>query len=186
MYHKHNTEGIVISGSNRGDSNRDILVFSIEFGLICVIVQNVRSLNSKLRYSVQDFSISNLTLIRGRNSWKLVGAKAEKNLFQNLKSSPLKLAVIANVFNLIKSLVGKEEENRDIFTIVKRFVLFIEEADDGAVPLAECIVLLRILHNLGYMRNDPELATCFITSDFDQTSLDVIADRKSTRLNSSH
>ena len=100
MYHKYNTEGVVIKSYEKGESSRNVVLFSEEFGLIYASVQNARGTYSKLKPGAQDFAFGNFTLLKGRHEWKMVGAQIGKNFFYSLESRP-KYLVVAKVFSLI-------------------------------------------------------------------------------------
>jgi DNA repair protein RecO (recombination protein O) len=138
MYHKHNTEGIVIRGSERGEASKDILIFSREFGMIYASVQNARAMNSKLRYSVQDYCVGEFTLIKGKNSWKLVGAEVQRILNTNLN-------ILSNIFLLLRRLSG-EEKNEELYEIILETLNNLESIQEN-----ENLVVLKILKNLGYL-----------------------------------
>ncbi len=141
MYHKHRTEGIIIKGRERGEGSKVVTLFSREFGLIYASVQNGRSQSSKHRGHIEDFTIGNFSLIKGKHGWKLVGADANKNLWINSGISLEQKNIAARVLYLVSKLIG-EEKNEELYQIVKEFLVNFEE-----LP-----VLLLILKNLGYVK----------------------------------
>jgi len=146
VYHKHNTEGVIIRGSERGEASKDILLFTKEFGLIYASVQNARSLESKLRYSIQDFTIGNFVLVRGKHSWKMVGAEINRNIYQGL-------TLIANIFNLLRKLIG-EEKNEELYEIIRNFLDDLENTDSNQTKNLETLTVLRILKNQGLLEEN--------------------------------
>lgn len=149
MYHKHNTEGVIIGGSEKGESSKNLHIFTREFGLIYASVQNVRSINSKLRYGVQDFTCGYLTLVHGKNSWKLVGAESGKN-FWTLLDNKEKQITAAHIFSLLRKLTG-EEKNEELFTIVINFLNSLVLSELSEIKMLEILTVLKILQNLGYL-----------------------------------
>ena len=183
MYHKHHTNGIVLGSRFEGEHNKIIQIFTKDFGLVSVKAQAVRGSQSKLRMACQDFSVGNFSLLVGRNSWKLVGAESIKNIFEELKYSEKKLNVVSNIFRLIKRLVGESEPNMELFMILDNFFDFLIKTEEEFASLAECLVLLKILHNLGYMRNDPELSIPMSSLEIAITDLEKIAPKRSHIVN---
>lgn len=184
MYHKHHTRGIVVNGSNEGDHSRRIDLFSEEFGLINAKVQGGRSSNSKMRLAIQDFSVGVFSLVHGKTGWKVVSAAAEKNLFEEMKADFYKLKIIANIFNLVRKLVGEEKGNQNLFATIYNFFSFLVEAKEEEVPSAECLTLLRVLHHLGYMKNDPEFSLPISSQDIEAQHLTLVSAKRAalTRL----
>ncbi|KKR28240.1 MAG: repair protein RecO protein [Candidatus Woesebacteria bacterium GW2011_GWA1_39_8] len=161
MYRKHHTKGIVVGNRIEGDSNKYIDLFSENFGLVSARVQGARNLHSKLRGGSQDFSLGEFSLVHGKNGWRLVSARTEKNFFEIFRNSPNKLKIVCNILNLIKKLISEEETKHSynsVFNIISNFFDFLIKADEEDIVLSECLTLIRILHVLGYMRHDPELS----------------------------
>jgi len=178
MYHKHHTKGIIISGIVEGDDSRRISILTEGFGLINARVQGSRNTYSKLRSSSQDFCLGEFSIVHGKAGWKVVSTKSEMNIFEGLRHSPLKLKVAVNVLNLVKKLAGEEEVHSSLFMIISNFIIFLKEAKEESVPLSECLVLLRILHSLGYMRHDPDFSIPILSIEMDTKDLELLAPRR--------
>lgn len=178
MYVKHHTKGIVISGRPESGESRGIFVFTEKFGLVWGKVQGARKLHSRLRGGVQDFSYGEFSLVHGKSGWKVVGAKTEKNFYEILKKSPEKIKIAANVLSLIKKLVDEEKEKTPLFAITINFLNYLEKAREEKIALTECLVLLKILNCLGYMRHDPELAIPVSSEEMADTDIETLAPRR--------
>src|SRR3989344_8517195 len=100
-HHLYQTPGIVLSSSPYGEANRDFRIFTKELGLIRASAQGIRFLKSKLRYAIHDFSYCDLSLVRGKEVWRLTGVLKHSNLFEDFKGSPETFAVFARVFSLL-------------------------------------------------------------------------------------
>ena len=182
MYRKHHTKGIVVGNRIEGDSNKYIDLFSENFGLVSARVQGARNLHSKLRGRSQDFSLGEFSLVHGKNGWRLVSARTEKNFFEIFRNSPNKLKIVCNILNLIKKLISEEETKHSynsVFNIISNFFDFLIKADEEDIVLSECLTLIRILHVLGYMRHDPELSIPISSAEIEIKDLATIAPRRS-------
>jgi len=178
MYHKHHTKGIVISSRIEGDSNRLSNIFTENFGLIVAKIQGARNIYSKLRGGSQDFSYGEFSLVHGKSGWKVVSVRAKKNLFEEFRNSQTKLKIVNNILNLIKKLVGEEEAHSSIFSIISNFFIFLKNAEEKDVAIAECLTLLRVLHSLGFMRHDPEFMIPMSSTEIAKEDLETIAPRR--------
>jgi recombinational DNA repair protein (RecF pathway) len=116
--------------------------------------------------------------VHGKTGWKVVSARATKNFFELLKNSPTKLHIVSNVLNLLKKLAPEEESASPLFSIISHFLTFSLEAKEEDLPLAECLILLRILHSLGYMRYDPDFSIPLSSSEIQKSDLDTIAPKR--------
>ena len=189
MYRKHHTRGIIIGSKIEGDSSRRVNIFTENFGLVSARVQGSRSNSSKMRGSSQDFCFGEFSLVHGKGGWRMVSARAHKNFYEMLRSSPAKIKIAGNIFNLIKKLVSEEAHTppaptklsveSGLFSIVSNFLNFLIKAKEQDITLAECLTLMRILHSLGYMRHDPELLIPMSSAEIDIKDLEMIAPRRS-------
>ncbi len=177
MHHIYQTEAIVIAGSPRGDASKRVTVLSRDLGVIHAGVQNIRSLSSKLRYSVQDLSFSHISFVRGKGEWKITGASVEKNFFYMFKESPDKLQSLARILNLIKRVVGEGEEPYKVFEIINSFVLFLENSS-VEIQTSEHLTLLRLLSVLGFLRETPYLKDIIQTHSFESEELQIVSQNK--------
>ncbi len=178
MYHKHHTKGIVIYSLSEGLSNRRIGLLTENLGLIWAKAQSARSGNSKLRAGCQDFSIGEFSLVLGKSGWRVVGARAESNLFEIFKADSQKLHTLANLFALVRKLVTGEDRVSDIFLTVSKFLDFLLLAKPEEVAPAEWLTLCRILRTLGFLREDPEVSPYLVASDIGMDELERITPMK--------
>ena len=74
LHHIYHTEGFVLSGQSVGEANKYFRIFTKDFGMVGAMAQGIRLLQSKLRYSLQDYSYSKISLVRGKQVWRIVGA----------------------------------------------------------------------------------------------------------------
>ncbi len=183
MYHKHHTKGIVVYGMNEGDDSKRIWIFSEDFGLLGAKAQGSRKSGSRLKFGLQDFSYGTFSLIKGKTGWKLVSVNTENNFFEDLKFSKVRASIAVNVLNFVHKNIGIEEENKELFKIVFDFLKFLKITEDSKVSLAECLVMLRVIHNLGFLKHDPEFSNYLAFSVLDEKELELVAPRKAQMIN---
>ncbi len=185
MYHKHHTRGIIVSNKIEASDSCRVSIFTESFGIISAKVQGARMLRNKLRGGVQEFCTGEFSLVHGKTGWRVVSARAEKNLFEDFKHYPEKLKIVVNIISLIKKLVAEDppvqvgEKHNLLFDTVAKFFIFLQQIKESEVALAECLTLMRILHILGYMRHDPELTVPLSSSEIEIRDLETIAPRRS-------
>ena len=152
MHHIYHTEGFILSGQSVGEANKYFWIFTRDFGMVGAMAQGVRLLQSKLRYSLQDYSYSKISLVRGKQVWRIVGAIKEKNLYDALKGQG-KFEILAKVFSLLNRLVRGEEKNEELFNHLFFACEFLEteELDRDSSRNCEYILVMRILQSLGYL-----------------------------------
>lgn len=141
-----------MGGTDFGEANKYLFIFTKDFGLIKASAQSLRQLKSKLRYSAQDFSRADLSLVRGKNIWRITNAAYKQNFYNALSADKRKLTVAIHILILLKRLLPNEGRNEALYEIVAQALFFLEKerflADDA--DNFENIILIKILHNLGY------------------------------------
>lgn len=134
---KYVTKSLVITSFDQGEHDRVYKLFTREFGLVMAIAKSVRKLESKLRSHVMPRTVSLVTLVQGRDIWRLVGAEEQK------KISPL----IHEVTELISRFIHGEESHKVLYDRIEEFL---EKGDGYDVPKARMLFYYVVLVELGY------------------------------------
>ena len=144
----HTTEGFILKSAAFGEANKYFFIFTKEFGLLKAAAQSVRHLKSKLRYGLEDFCYCQVSVVRGKEIWRLTSA--EKKL--NIRGTE-KLLLLSRIFSLLLRLLHGEEKNDLLFESLREGYIFLEKEEFGPVDREnfECIIALRILSSLGYI-----------------------------------
>ena len=173
MHRIYNTEAYVLKSLNFGEANKFFFLFTKDFGLIRASAQGIRHLKSKLRYSLQDFCYTKISLVRGREMWRITGAEkittfchscAGRNpeiLGLNSSNNSLievsseKFLILSRIFSLLLRLLHGEEKNEKIFELLNSGMLFLkqEKVSKDLLGSFEALMALRILSALGYIGN---------------------------------
>lgn len=152
-YHIYQTEGFVLSGVDSGESNRFLHIYTKDLGLIGVHAQGLRKIGSKLRYNLQDFSFIRLSVVRGKNMWRITDVEQLK-VITNILNSRQKLSVLGQISFLMKRML---EEGRDdiLYSLFTEAIIFLDTNKLSRDELInfELLYVLRMLHHLGYGKN---------------------------------
>ncbi|MCK5285619.1 MAG: DNA repair protein RecO [Candidatus Pacebacteria bacterium] len=159
MYEIYNTEGIVLSSGDVGEANKFIYIFSEQFGLISATAQSVRQIKSKLRFGLQKFTISNFSLVRGKDIWRITNIEYKQNLYYEFYKDKNKLKTMISILVLIKKLLAGEKYNERLYKIIRRSISFLKKSSLSKEEISdfENIVLIRVLHNLGYFNEEKKI-----------------------------
>ncbi|OGD67278.1 DNA repair protein RecO [Candidatus Campbellbacteria bacterium RIFOXYC2_FULL_35_25] len=172
MHNIYTTQGIVLNSFDTGESNKFFYLFTRELGLINATAQGVRKISSKNRYGLQDFSISDISLVRGKDIWRITNVSPIENLFfifsgQGIRENK-RFDFILSIFSLLRKLIHGEEKNEELFDIVSDTVNFLKERDLSKKELENLglITNIKILNNLGYFDKNvsKELFSDFLSS----------------------
>lgn len=169
-HHIYHTEGIVLSGHNTGEANKYVAVFTRELGLVRATVQSVRKSTSKLRYSLQNYSLAKIDFVRGRDVWRVTSAMP-LTLFDAVLKDSVKSNLVARIVILLERLCHGEDENIILFDEVLSGFEKLEklDMDDEELLNFETIFVAKILFYLGYWKGE---------SGIEKIDNDVLLDRK--------
>lgn len=129
---KYTTEGIIIESYDQGEHDRAFKMFTKDFGMIICHARSIRKLESKLRAHVLPRNISLVTLVKGREVWRLTGAE-RKNI-----ETPF----IQEVTELVKRFVRGEGANKSLYKRLIGLSSLTENHDHDKVRLLMYYVLL--------------------------------------------
>ena len=160
-YSIYNTTGIILSSFDIGEANKFFWIFTRELGLVKATAQSVRKIESKNRYGLQDFSISNISLVRGKDIWRITNVISQENIFffferRRRTSADQKFEFVANVFSLLTQLLQGEEKNEKLFDLIRNSIEFLKENkfEEKDLENLELLTKIRILYNLGHFNKN--------------------------------
>lgn len=134
---KYVTRAIVLESYDQGEHDKAYKVFTREFGLLVCQAKSVRKLESKLRAHILPRSVSLITLVQGREVWRLVGAESE------VQESPY----IHEVATLLKRFVRGEGVHIELYDRIISFLGSTSLYDEQTVRL---LLYYIVLVDLGY------------------------------------
>ena len=134
---KYTTKCIILDAYEQGEHDKAYKVFTREFGLLVCQAKSVRKLESKLRAHMLPRSVSLITLVKGREVWRLVGAEHEA------VQSPY----MHEVTTLLKRFIRGEGAHKALYD---RIVAFLESQDHYDEQTVRLLLYYILLVELGY------------------------------------
>lgn len=179
QHHIHHTEGLVIGSRNRGEANKLFTIYTLDHGLVYAMAQGIRLHKSKLRYSMQELSYVSIDLVHGRDIWRVTSA-THVNSFAYARKDIKSISLMMRVCKLLERLCAGEEGNKEIFyDVVQAFTTLDTETPDPQMRDAiELQLVLRILHNLGYIGDNADIEHCLGESSVPADIVKVIENKK--------
>lgn len=151
MHHIFHTEGIILGSGNYGEAGKYYKVLTPDFGLVFASAQGVRKISSKLRFVLQDYSYIKIDLLKGRDMWRITSASKSGEL-QGFRENNQAMLVFVNISNLLIRLLAGEEVNEKLFrNLFEGLKILEKEKDIEKIKNIEIILVLRVLHQLGYV-----------------------------------
>lgn len=148
MYQKYQTDALVLGSYENGEADKTIVLYTRDFGLIRGRATAVRLETSKMRYALQHYSRSYVSLVKGKRGWRVAGAAAAQLAAPERKKG---IAAFARIAELTIRLVGGEEENQYLFSALAEAHRALLSNDDNASATIEIVCVARILYALGYL-----------------------------------
>jgi len=166
-HHIYQTRGFVLGSGNFGEANQSFRILTKDLGLISASAQGVRFLKSKLRYAIHDFSYCDISLVRGKEFWRLTGVSKHLDLYEEFRGRQDIFLLFARIFSLLLRLLPGEEKNENLFQYLEEAVLFAQSKnlEPKLVSYFEYILVLRVLFCLGYLGSSPD-TSMFVESPY--------------------
>lgn len=147
MRHKYATQGIVLARSSTSEASSFITILTPDLGIVRAKAQGVRKPGAKLAPALQTLGESDVSLIRGREGWRLAGAISSRNWFNELERDARTRA--GRVAQLLVRLVPGQMHEPALHTIFTGFLEVLSERKPELHDAAECLAALRTLKVLG-------------------------------------
>lgn len=161
MYQKYQTDALVLAGRDIGEADKAYALYTHDFGLVRARGSAVRSEKSRMRYSLQNYSFSNVSLVRGKRGWRVAGAR------------PITLVpadgvhAFARVAELVNRLVPGEEKNEYLYDSLLGAHKALALGDAAAI---EILCVARALYSLGYISAEEIGTQLFENAEYSQVS----------------
>lgn len=124
------------------------MLLTSDVGLVRARAQGLRRSGARLASALTTLAESTVTLVRGREGWRLAGAVLEENWFARLDAPRRGRA--ARVSHLLLRLVAGEAQDRTLFPILEAFFEALVILPEELQEAAEILAVLRILAALGF------------------------------------
>lgn len=181
MYQKYQTDALVLGSRESGEFDKAYVLYTRDFGLVRARATAVRSEKSKMRYALQNYSRTSLSLVRGRRGWRAAGAIA---LTTAIGKDTVAVAAFARIAELVTRLVHGEEKNEYLFAaLAEAHGAFMKEKCE-AVGMIEIVCVARILYALGYISTEALETALFTHTAYTGESLLEAETMKDTLLSS--
>lgn len=167
---RYESEGLVLEANVQGEANGYYTLLTKEFGLIRGSAQGVRLSHGKLRYALQAFSHIRVSLVRGKEFWRIVGAEHIEHFWGEYGLQKDRLMLLAKVFKLLKRLVVGEETHNELYDSVYALIAYLKqgEVDRETLLLLELLVVARILMHLGYFKVTDVYSELLVNNEFNE------------------
>lgn len=179
MYAKYQTDALVLGSVPQSEADVRVTLFTREFGLIRARASAARKESSRMRYGLQNYMHSRVSLVRGGTGWRAAGATSFTSLSNAGRPARASFARIAR---LVVRLVPEAEKNEPLFLLLLSAHAVFDRATSDECTLMELVCVARILHTLGYLSSDALGVAYTVDSFFSAEALSLVSRTKDTLL----
>ena len=147
MYKKYHTDALVLKSREHGEADRVLVLYTKDFGLVWARSSAVRTEASRMRYSLQNYTRANVSLVRGKRGWRVAGAISLQGGSDKIEC----ISTFARIAELAMRLVAGEEENPYLFAALAEAHNALMQGDCPERATIEVVCVARILYALGYL-----------------------------------
>ncbi len=148
-YTTYTTDAFVCGTFNRNTADRSYLLFTREAGMLFADAKSVREERSRQRFALQDFSKIRVSLVKGKQGWKVGSVEAIHNEFMRATSRDARGSAVA-LFRLLRRFIHGEEAHADLFDFISSALdVLVEEVDERI--FISLWVEVQVLRSLGYV-----------------------------------
>lgn len=134
-YHIYTTKGLVLKATPLREADRTYAILTRDLGLVRASASGVRKEGSKLRGALEPFVISQISLVRGKEFWRITSAEVVRQVPAS--------AGLGRPLALLERLVPGEAAHPELFDTVEENLL-----------AEETTLVANILHQLGYLKRE--------------------------------
>jgi DNA repair protein RecO len=158
MYKIYTTKAIILKSFSFAEADKSYEILTRDFGVIFADARGVRKIESKLKHKLLEFNDCEVSLVKGKERWRISNVESGFNFFNLLKDKKESLSVFKRIISLSRRLVPESEKNEHFFDILRNGAIFLIENNLQGKDLLnfECIAVLKILHCLGYLGQSPD------------------------------
>lgn len=169
LYH---SEGLVLGSRHYGEADIVYQLLSPQLGLITALATGARYSKSKLRPHLRELDWARVTLVRGRDIWRLTAAEKGGRL-DALLADPTKRAAWARMAALVRRLVRGEEPQPELYNDLLAGLERFGHDTQTPAEIYEQVMVLRLLAHLGYIALPAQLSPWLRAELWQEGSLDL-------------
>lgn len=139
-YHIYTTKSVVLSERSLREADRIYSVLTRDLGLIRATATGVRKEASKLRGALEPISLSTISLIKGKEYWRITSAEVTARI------EPI--PEVLRPLSLLEKLVQGEAYSPELFDAVEESLSSPYESDE----MFETLFVAKMLFHLGYLK----------------------------------
>jgi DNA repair protein RecO len=165
-YQTYTTEALVCGSFLHNTADKVFILFTREMGMLYATAKSVREERSKQRFALQDFSLIRVSLIKGKQGWRVGSVEAKTNYFTKAEDRTSRGSVVL-IFKTLRRFIHGEESTPILFDFCLLALEGVGRIMSKERSFWDLIVELKILNELGYV-DENNLPFGFKTAKFSE------------------
>jgi recombinational DNA repair protein (RecF pathway) len=170
---KYTTDSFVIASKEHGEADRIFKLYTKDFGMIFAIAKGVRHLKSKLKPHLGVGERVKISLVKGKEFWRLV--EAVKYDEDNIPIQSKKH--FAKIIAVISRLVQGEEKNLGVYETLVKLNKSLFSLQNGCLEGLELIASTKVLSSLGYSPREELFKTICESSFCEEDAIRALGEK---------
>lgn len=157
-YHVYTTESLILKGHSSREADGDFAILTSDMGVIRANAKGVRLVQSKLAPALLDASYSVLSLVRGKNTWRIIGGAPVQNTARFSEEQFQAKVVWFHFLHTLRFLINGEEREHKLLPLALSFRESLGRRSFSREELSalECLGIFHLMCELGYAHERPE------------------------------
>jgi len=172
-YNIYTTEALVCGNFEQNTADKSFLLFTREAGMLFANAKSVRVEISKQRFALQDFSRVRVSLIKGKQGWRVGSVEITKNDF-SLANDRATRGSIVSIYKLLRRFIRGEEASTELYDFLTAALDEVTKNQPDR-NILDLLIKIKILAILGYV---DEFALPKVLREAQLTDMAIIKDAK--------
>ena len=144
---KYTTEAFILREYIQGEADMNYKVWTKDFGIIFASARSIRKVNAKLRMLAKKNTFLSMTLVKGKEIWRLTGVEESK---ENFKDSQHSLEVRAVIAETINRFLEEKKTYKKLFEKLKFITLLESGLSEIEIQKLKILIYYLVLVDTGY------------------------------------
>lgn len=118
---KHTTEAFILKEYERSENDFVYKVWTKDFGIIFVLAKSIRKINAKLRMNSKKNEFLNITLVKGKDIWRLTGVGYGLGIYIEENETLIKIKYL--IGEIINRFLEENKSYKKLFERLKSIYL---------------------------------------------------------------
>jgi DNA repair protein RecO (recombination protein O) len=159
MFFRYRTEAFSFKKEDTGEFDELFSFYTKDFGKIEVLARGIKKMKSKLRGSVDLFTLSKIEFVQGKTFKTLTDALLIER-FNSIKKNLFKLKLVFAISDFLDSLLIAQEKDEKIWNLIIE-TLFLIENSKNEISLLRIYYYYFFWNLVSFLGYKPELYFCF-------------------------